>query len=87
MKFIKVLIFVLFFIYFLPLGAFCHGSKDVKGKVHCLVCHTVCPQIVVANINTFIPAFSSLQAVIPQIKLSYQNPSLEALKRPPVVFA
>jgi hypothetical protein len=85
MKFIKMLIVILLFTYFLPLGGFCHQPKDVKGQAHCAVCHTVSPQIVVSNINTFVDVLPSLQAVIPQITLSYQNPSLETLKRPPAV--
>lgn len=93
MNFLKVCILVFCFIYLLPLGAFCQDSHNNSTETtehgNCvLMCHSTCTHAVVLNdvvhIASFVP---HLEAGISFETASYQNPSLDSLKRPPITVS
>ncbi len=91
MKFLKVIILALFLVSVFPLGAFCsdeHQDTSVNHG-HCvLMCHTVCAHATAPDQKVVaIPATSAVSSVLSPYDFSYQNPSLDTFKRPPVVSA
>lgn len=85
MKILRIFILVLLLIYLLPLGAFCHETKE-KNQGHCvLMCHTFCSHAVVTEKKIFASSSSGFPTTMSVLKLSYQSPFLDTSKRPPVV--
>lgn len=91
MKFLKVIILALFLVSIFPLGAFCSDEHPDTQATHghcVLMCHSVCAHATIMEQKAvFIPAIPSTASLISSVNLSYQNPSLDTLKRPPVVSA
>lgn len=91
MKFLRVILLAIFLIGIFPLGAFCNEAhQEAKTEHgHCiLMCHSVCAHATVMEQKAvFTPVIPSTASLISTINLSYQNPSLDTLKRPPVVSA
>lgn len=93
MKLLKVCILILFFLYLLPLGAFCQDSHNNPTETtehgHCvLMCHATCTHAVVLNEKVHIASFvPHLETGLSFETASYQNPSLDSLKRPPITVS
>jgi len=91
MKLIKILILAVFLLSAFPLGAFCSDAHEDanEGHGHCvLMCHSVCFHAIAPDQKVVsIPAIFAVSLVFSAIDVSYQNPSLDTLKRPPVVSA
>ena len=91
MKFLKVFVLALFFLYLMPLGAFCHDSHNSATHTtedgHCvLMCHITCAHAIVASNNYRLAVHSPKVEITPSFDvLSYQNPFLDSFKRPPIV--
>ena len=91
MKFLKIFILAVFLLSAFPLGAFCSDAhqETKSGHGHCvLMCPSVCFHAIAPDQKiVFTPATAQLSLVSATINFSYQNPSMDTLKRPPVVFA
>ncbi len=90
MKLFKILLLAVFLIGVLPLEAFCsdaHQEADAASHGHCdVICHTSCTHAIVPDFKVMtMPLILSVPSVFSSIDLAYQNPSLDTLKRPPVV--
>ena len=86
-KFIFIIILCALVFSIAPLEAFCEDHFDTSPVSHqCTsICHT--------NFNVVIPADSAFDTVFNNIvlkiaqDLSYQNPTIARLKRPPIYFS
>jgi|CXWL01.1.fsa_nt_gi hypothetical protein len=91
MKSLKIFILAIFLLSAFPLEAFCSDAHQETnaGHGHCvLMCHSVCFHATAPDQKVFfIPATPVVSLVFSAIDVSYQNPSLDTLKRPPVVSA
>ncbi len=89
MRLLKVIILVVFVLSLFPLGAFCSDShQQTKSEhEHCvLMCHSVCAQATAVDRKSVVlPAMSVMSCEVLAYNFSYQNPSLDIFKRPPVV--
>lgn len=88
MKIIKIVMFIAVLLFSIPLDTVAgEHDGDMCSTHRCvLVCHTCCYSAIAPHIempavppSSFAPAFVS--------DFSYQNPSLDTFKRPPVVSA
>lgn len=92
MKFIKLFLLVSVLAFVLPFGAFAHNASHPDEKTqdgHCvMVCHAICSHAILStekvSLSHSLPASEPLPA---HVTLSYQNPSLDSFKRPPIVIA
>jgi hypothetical protein len=89
MKILRIL--VLFFLVFslVPLEAFCQDDHEqvMTDDGHCvLMCHAVCSHALVPGIAVFAPGVPSSNIALSSGS-SYQDPTLDTFKRPPVVSA
>lgn len=91
MKLLKVIIIALFLLSVFPLEAFCSDEhQDTQATHgHCvLMCHSVCAHATAPDQESVsIPAVLVASSVLSAYNFSYQNPSLDTFKRPPVVSA
>lgn len=92
MKIFKLFLVAILLFQILPFGAFAHNASHPDEKTrdgHCvMVCHAICNHAIVStekiSLNHSLPASEPLPA---HVTLSYQNPSLDSFKRPPIVIA
>ncbi len=91
MKLLKIIILAVFLVSLVPLGAFCHDTHTdvMAGHDHCVtMCNSVCSHATVPDQKIVwtspAPVVSLMLALIDS---SYQDPSLDTLKRPPVYSA
>lgn len=87
MKFIKILILILFLFAFLPLDGFCAEHSDNSSHHHCIiVCHAGCHSAILpvsqSVVHSVVASFFVMCDIFP-----YQDPVLDTSKRPPVVPA
>ena len=89
MKILRILVLLLLVFSLAPLEAFCQDDHEqaMTDDGHCvLMCHAVCSYALAPGIAAFTSRVPSSNVALSSV-FSYQDPTLDTFKRPPVVSA